>query len=156
MSAKTGIVLRGFFRLQLGEDRPDGKPKIVGDSGWQENQVVNEGFQDYVCKTIGAIAGSKQATTIQIGTGTAPNVTHTTLDGSIKAGTCSNSVIASKTLQATVGFASTDHPGGTPTIQNIALINSQATIMCGNTYATSVWNSNQGLSATYQLRFATA
>ena len=150
------IPVRGFFRIQIGEGE-DGK-KIVGDSGWCENEVVNEGFEDYVIGSLGAIAGSKQITNIQLGTGTAPNVTHTALDGSTKGGTCSNSVIASKTLQSTISFASGDHPTGTPTLQNIAIGNtaSGATIMAGNTYEASVWNSNQAVSATYQLRFGTA
>ena len=149
------IPIRGFYRLKIGEG-PDGQT-IVGDSGWCKNEVTDEGFQDYVVGSIGDIAGSKQVAYINLGTGTAPNVTHTALDGSTKAGTCTNSVVASKTLQSTVAFASGDHPGGTPTLQNIALGDTNAaTIMCGNTYATSVWNSNQGVSATYQLRFGTA
>lgn len=152
-----GIKIKGCFRVRLGEDE-DGKVKVVGDSGWRANEVVNEGFQDYICKLIGKLAGSKQVDNIALGTGTAPNVTHNTLDGETKRGTCENSVISSKTMQSTVSFASGDHPGGTPTIQNIGLFNTSSggSLLCGNTYGTSVWNSNQGVSVTYQLRFGTA
>jgi hypothetical protein len=51
------IKIRGFFKLQI-EDGPSGK--IVGDSGWIENQVTNLGFKLYLCDNIGASAGSKQ------------------------------------------------------------------------------------------------
>jgi len=151
------MSLRGMFRIQVGEDVETGKV-VVGDSGWCKNEVVNEGFLHYICSTIGAVAGSKQVSYIALGTGTAPNVTHSALDGETKRGTCDNSVVSSKTLQCTVAFASGAHPGGTPTIQNIALFNTSAggSMLCGNTYSTSVWNSNQGVSATYQLRFGTA
>lgn len=155
---KDELVLRGFYRIKLGEEK-DGKTIVVGDSGWKQNEVTNLGFQNYVCNLIGALAGSKQVGMQIIGTGTAPNVTHTTLNGETKRQTCGNAVVSSKTMRSTISIASGDHPGGTPTIQNIALVENTAsggTIMAGNTYATSVWNSNQGLSATYELRFGTS
>lgn len=148
------IKLHGCFRVQIGKDG-----QIVGDSGWRKNEVVNEGFQDYVCKLIGALAGSKQITHMAIGTGTAPNVTHNTLDGETGARkSVSNSVISSKTMQATASWASGDHPGGTPALRDIGLFNTSSggSLMCGNTYSTSAWQSNQAVSATYQLRFGTA
>lgn len=154
MQNAEGIKVHGFFRIRLGEGK-----KIVGDSGWKKNEVTNLGFQNYICALIGGVGGSKQVEMCIIGTGTAPNVTDTTLDGETKRQTCGNAVVASKTMRATLSIASDDHPGGTPTIRNIALIENTAsdgTILCGNIYDTSVWNSNQGLSATYELRFATA
>jgi len=153
-----GLSVRGFFRLQLGEG-DNGKKVIVGDSGWRKNEVTNLGFQNYICSLIGGLAGSKQVGMIVIGTGGVPNVTDTSLAGETKRQTCGNAVVSSKTMRATVAIASGDHPGGTPTIQNIGLIENTAsggTLMCGNTYGTSTWNSNQGLSATYELQFATA
>lgn len=158
MSHKEALTLRGFFRLKLGEEK-NGKTEIVGDSGWQENQVTNLGFQNYVCALIGGLAGSKQVGAIVIGTGGAPATGDTALAGETKRQSCGNATVASKTMRATAAIASGDHPGGTPDISNIALIETTAsggTIMCGNTYASSTWNSNQGLSATYELRFATA
>lgn len=154
MKRNESIKVHGFFRIRLGEGK-----EIVGDSGWKKNEVTNLGFQNYICALIGGVAGSKQVAMMIVGTGTAPNVTHTTLDGETKRQTCGNATVASKTMRATLAIVSADHPGLTPTIQNIALIENTAsggTILCGNTYGTSVWNSNQGLSATYELRFATA
>ena len=147
------LRVRGFARVQIVD--PATK-KIVGDSGWQRNVVVNLGFQDYVCGAIGAIAGSKQVSYMAIGTGTKPGATATSLDGETGARvTTSNSCVASKTLQATCQFAGSDM-GGTCTIQNVALANVSAsgTILCGTTYATSQWASNQNVNATYQLRFS--
>jgi hypothetical protein len=147
------LKVRGFMRIQV----VDGcTKKIVGDSGWQRNVVVNQGFLDYVCGAIGGIAGSKQVSYMAIGTGTKPGATATSLDGEtgVRA-TTSNSCVASKTLQATCQFAGSDM-AGTCTIQNVALANTSSggTILCATTYATSQWASNQNVNATYQLRFS--
>ena len=153
-----GLNVRGVYRIKLGESK-DGKQLIVGDSGWQKNEVTNLGFQNYVCALIGELAGSVQVGAMVIGTGGAPATGDTTLAGETKRQSCGNAVVSSKTMRATLAIASGDHPGGTPDIANIALINSTAsggTILCGNTYSSSTWNSNQGLSATYELRFGTA
>jgi hypothetical protein len=156
---QTELILpQGFFRIKLGED-VDGGKKIVGDSGWQKNEVTNLGFQNYICALIGNLAGSVQVGAMVVGTGVAPATGDTTLSGETTRQSCGNATVASKTMQATLAIASGDHPGGTPTIQNIALLNSTAsggTILCGGTYATSQWQNNQGLSATYQLRFGTS
>ncbi len=151
------LKLQGFSRIQIGETDPRGRVKIVGDSGWHgPNQIVDLGFQDFICAAIGGVAGSKQVTEILVGTGTAPASNGTSLAGETIRDTCSNSVVASNTLQCTIAWASGAHPGGTPTLQNIALVNTSAagTILCGNTYTTSAWATNQGVSATYQLRFS--
>jgi len=151
--AQDTLKVKGFVRTQV-VDADSGK--IVGDSGWVKNTVVNLGFQDYIVKTIGALSGSKTVSHMAIGTGTAPGVTDTSLQGETSNRvTSSNSVVSSKTLQATCQFAGSDM-GGTCTIQNIALVNSSASgsILCGTTYATSQWASNQNVNATYQLRFS--
>jgi len=152
MRTKDTMKIKGFARVQL----MDKDGRVIGDSGWNRNTVVNLGFQDYVCATIGAVAGSKQATYMAIGTGAAPAADATSLDGETGVRvTTSNSVVASKTLQATCQFAGSDM-GDTCTIQNIALANvsAEGTILCGTTYATSQWASNQNVNATYQLRFS--
>lgn len=154
MKAKDEMLqVKGFFRLQVVDAK---SRRIKGDSGWRQNTVVNQGFQDYIVKSIGGIAGSKQVTHMAIGTGTAPGVTDTSLQGETGVRvTTSNSAVSSKTLQATAQFAGTDM-GSTCTIQNVALVNTSSggTILCGTTYATSQWASNQNVNATYQLRFS--
>jgi len=148
---KDGIKVQGFFRIQLGKCG-----KVVGDSGWQKNTVVNLGFQDYICKSIGALAGSKIVSHMQLGTGTEPDATDTSLQGETRARkTTSNSVVSSKTLRSTASWSSSDNTANV-TLQNIGLFNTSAggTLACGNTYATSQWQSNQDVSATYELRFS--
>ena len=154
MGRKTEhFKVKGFVRTQI----VDGKTgKIVGDSGWKQNTVVNLGFQDYIVGALGAVAGSKQITHMAIGTGTAPGVTATSLEGETGTRvTTTNTAVASKTLQATCQFAGSDM-GSTCTIQNVALANTSVagTILCGTTYTTSQWASNQNVNATYQLRFS--
>jgi hypothetical protein len=151
------LKVKGFTRIRIGHE-VDGKLVIDGDTGWcGPNQVVNLGFQDYICAAIGAVAGSKQISHMGIGTGTAPGASDTSLQGETGTRkTTSNSVVASKTMQATAAWASGDHPGGTPNIRNLGLFNTSSggTVCCGNTFSSSAWNSNQGVSATYQLQFS--
>jgi len=151
MKSGEMLKIKGFARVQIVKDG-----KVVGDSGFVKNQVVNLGFQDYIVGAIGAVAGSKQVSHMAIGTGTAPGAADTSLAGETGARvTTSNSAVASKTLQTTAQFAGTDM-ASTCTIQNVALVNTSSggTILCGTTYATSQWASNQNVNATYQLRFS--
>lgn len=145
--------VKGFARMQL-LDSVSGK--IMGDSGWKKNTVVNLGFQDYIVGSVGGLGGSKQVTHMAIGTGGAPVATDTALSGETgQRVAVSNSVISSKTLQSTAQFSGTAM-GSTCTIQNVALANTSSggTILAGTTYATSQWASNQNVNATYQLRFS--
>jgi len=147
------VKVKGFMRLQI-TDAETGR--VVGDSGWMRNQVVNLGFQDYIVGSVGAVAGSKQVSAMALGTGTEPGAAATSLEGETgDRVTTSNSAVASKTLQCTCQFAGSDM-GDTCTIKNVALANttSGGTILCGTTYATSQWASNQNVNATYQLRFS--
>ena len=149
---KDTMTVKGFMRLQL----TDLNGKIVGDSGWKKNTVVNLGFQDYIVSSVGKIGGSKQVEWMAIGTGGAPSATDTILAGETGVRvTTTNSVISSKTLQCTAQFSGTAM-GTTVTIQNVALANTSSggTILAGTTYSTSQWASNQNVNATYQLRFS--
>lgn len=152
MKSLDTMKVKGFARMQLVDDRG----RILGDSGWRQNTVVNLGFQDYIVGALGGIGGSKQVSHMAIGTGTAPGASDTALAGETgERVTTSNSAVSSKTLQCTAQFAGSDM-GGTCTIQNVALANTSSggTILCGTTYATSQWASNQNVNATYQLRFS--
>lgn len=157
---KDKARVRGFFRINITEDR-DGKEVLVGDSGWRENTVVNLGFQDYLCKTLAGSAGSKTISHVALGTGTAPGATDTSLNGEIMSSTQrltgSPSILSSKTLQFTAGFASSNSfVTAAVTLQNIGLFNTSTagTLFAGNTYTTSALATNQNVNATYQIRFA--
>lgn len=141
------MKVKGFARLQLVNSRTG---EIQGDSGFVRNTVVNLGFQDFIVGSVGGVAGSKQVSHMAIGTGTAPGAADTSLSGETGSRyTTSNSAVSSKTLQCTTQFAGSDM-GGTCTIQNVALANTSSggTVLCGTTYATSQWASNQNVNAT--------
>ena len=156
---KEEAKIQGFFRLKILNE--DGK--VAGDTGWKKNQVVNLGFQDYLCKTLAGSAGSKTISHAIIGVGTAPGAADTALDGEItdvEANRCAvtPTTIASKTIQFAFSLASnvcTENK----TIQNVALINHSSTatagtIFCGNTYTTSALATNQSIAGSYQIRFS--
>jgi hypothetical protein len=157
-NAEEGIKVRGFFRVQITEGG-----KVVGDTGVEliPNTVVNLGFQDYLCKLLAGSAGSKTISHVALGTGTAPGATDTSLNGEIMSSTqrktVSPSISASKTLQFTAAFASSDSfVTAAVTLQNIGLFNTSTagTLFSGNTYTTSQLNTNQNCNVTYQIRFA--
>lgn len=148
------IKIKGFYRLQIEEDG-----KIVGDSGWKENQVTNLGFNEYLVKSLGSISGSLYVSHMALGTGTVPGAADTTLSGevvkrqSVTAATSSTS----KTLRLTATFASgNSFVTDTRNISNIGLFNSSnnGTLFAGNTYASSSVATNQNVNCTYDIIFS--
>lgn len=155
-STQDGIKVRGFFRVQIVEGE-----KVVGDSGFRENQVVNLGFQDYLCKTLGGMSGSKTISHVALGTGGAPAAGDTSLAGEIMSSTqrltVSPSTIASKTLQLTAAFLSANSfLTASANLSNIGLFNTSTagTLFAGNTFASSACATNQSVNVTYQIRFS--
>jgi hypothetical protein len=157
---KDTLKVRGFFRVQVTEDG-----QVVGDSGWRENQVVNDGFNDYLVKSLGAIAGSKQITHMALGTGAAPGASATSLPGEVAAaggGTGRSAITAatsstSKTVRFTATFNSTQSfVSANHNISNVGLFHQSATgtIFAGNVYASSTVATNQNVNATYDIIFA--
>lgn len=155
------VGIRGFYRLQLTEDK-NGKQVIVGDSGWCGNTVVNEGFDDYLCRLVAAQASSKQVSYVALGTGTAPAVTDSTLNGEISGSTkrtqVTVSVSNSKTIRFTATFASDQSfLSASSNIRNIGLFDNNATngtLFAGSTYASSTCNTNQNVNVTYDIQFS--
>lgn len=157
-SLKDKLNVKGFFRLNIVEDG-----KIVGDSGWRPNTVVNLGFSHYLVDLLGQGASSKQISRMMLGTGTAPGATDTTLNGELNTATYTRTTVTfantgSKTARFTATFASANsHITAAVTLQNIGIINnstSAGTLMAGNTYSTSQWNTNQDVNSTYEIRFS--
>lgn len=155
---KDKVGVKGFFRINIVEDG-----KIVGDSGWKPNTVVNLGFSHYLVDLLGQGASSKQISRMMLGTGTAPGATDTTLNGELNTATYTRTTVtfantASKTARFTATFASANsHITAAVTLQNIGIINnstSAGTLMAGNTYSTSQWNTNQDVNSTYEIRFS--
>lgn len=155
---KDGLKLRGFFRVQITE-----AGKVVGDSGWKENQVTNLGIQDYLVNPLMGAAG-KTVSHMALGTGGAPAASDTSLSGEITHATnsrktVSTSVVSSKTAQFTAAFNSSDSfVTATANISNIGLFHTSTTaagtLFAGNTYTSSSLATNQNVNATYQIRFS--
>jgi len=162
-----GIRLRGFFRVRLVEyDAETHAAHIVGDSGWVPNQVVDLGRRDYLCTPL-AGGAAKSIALMALGTGGAPAASATSLAGELShstAGTRNRLTVATSqigssaiefqaTFASSISFATT-----TANISNIMVINnttSAGTIFAGNTYTSSLLNTNQDVQASYRINFAT-
>ena len=149
---KAGV--RGFYRLQITDDG-----KVVGDSGWNENVVVNTGFLNFLVKSLGSISGSMYVGYMALGTGGAPATDDTALAGEVEARTAVTAATSatSKTVRFTATFAS----GGsfvtsTQNISNIGLYASStgSNLFAGNTYASSSVATNQSVNATYDVTYS--
>lgn len=155
--------LRGFFRVQLTEDE-NGQEKIVGDSGWKENQVTNLGIQDFIVDNLIGNSGGKAVTHMALGTGGAPASNATSLTGEITDAAdsrkaVSTSIVSSRTAQFTAAFASSDSfVTASKNISNVGLFEtsttSGGTLFAGNTYTSSSLATNQNVNVTYQIRFS--
>jgi hypothetical protein len=150
------IKLRGFFRLQIEEDG-----KIVGDSGWNENLVTNDGFNNFLAKLLGGLSGSSQVTHMALGTGGAPIATDTTLAGeqSVRAAVTATTSSSSKAVQFAATFSSAvSFVTATKSISNVGLFATSTaaggTLFAGNTYASSSVATNQSVNASYQITFS--
>lgn len=159
--SKDTVHVKGFYRLQITEDGPHGKVKVVGDTGWKKNLVVNLGFQDYLVKLLGAQSGSKQISHVALGTGGAPSAADTSLAGELTNHSAyarvapTVAVVSSKTLRFTGTFNSSVVTANA-NISNIGLINTSSggTIFAGNTYTSSTLATNQNVNITYEIRFS--
>jgi len=154
--------VKGFSRVQITEDR-DGKEVVVGDSGWSgPNQITNLGFLNFLVLSLGSSTGSKYVSYVALGTGSAPNATHTTLDGEIMDSTQRKAVtfgsVSSTTAQFTATFASSDSfLSAAAELSNIGLFaatTTNDTLFAGNTYTSSSCDTNQNVNVTYQIRFS--
>jgi hypothetical protein len=152
--AQDAVTVRGFFRVQI----VDGD-QIVGDSGYNANQVTNLGFNQYLVSAVGSIAGSKYVSHLALGTGGAPAASDTALAGEVGTRTAVTAATSSssKTLRLTATFAAGWHTSASAhNISNIGMFNSSSggTLMAGNTYASSSCASNQAVNSTYDLIFS--
>lgn len=156
----SAIALKGLYRLQIDEDG-----HIVGDSGWKENVVTNDGLNDYVMRVMAATAGSKTISHVALGTGGSPASNATTLGGEITHASNSRAAAtlatSDRTLQVTATFASSDSfMTASANISNIGLFQQSntntGTILAGNTYTSSALATNQNVNITYNLVYASS
>lgn len=149
------VNIRGYGRVQL----IDAKSKeIVGDSGWQQNEITRTGYAYYLCALLGATTGSVQATILALGTQTdAPATTQTSISGEHgDRETATRSVVASQTMRMTAQW-DTDVATGS----NLGAIGAYNTSSGGSvmnilTFATSAKTTDQQLNATLDFAFSTS
>ena len=158
-TAHEAVALRGFFRLQIEEDG-----KIVGDSGFQQNQITNLGVQQYLVLSLGSIAGSKYVSYAGIGEGTEPGAADVVLqnevsgtNGIVQRATFNAASSGSTGLRCLGTFGSGDSfVTAQESIQNIGLFRSSSaddTIFAGNTFTQSTIDVNQNANFTYDITF---
>lgn len=157
--------IKGMFRLQIEEDG-----KIVGDSGWHENLIVNLGFNEYLVKSLGTSLTGQKISHAALGTGGAPSAADTSLSGEVstngsasvvRAGVTAATSSGSKTLRNTATFSSANSfITASANISNIGLFNvsgpttASGSLFAGNTYTSSALATNQSVNVTYDIIFA--
>lgn len=162
--SKEGMKVKGMFHLQIEENG-----KIVGDSGWQENQVTNLGFNNIVNQLGTSLTGSK-ISHAALGTGGAPAASDTSQTGEVvtngsgsvvRAALTAATSSGSKTLRNTATFSSANSfITASANISNIGLwatsgpTTASGTLIAGNTYTSSALATNQNVNITYDLIFA--
>ena len=146
------VKIKGFVRGCL----VNKKTGEVQMGKWYENAVTADGFQNYICGPIGAIAGSKTITHLQVATQTtAPSSSQNSASGEFEARkTTSNTFSANGTLQCTASFATNEATQST--LGGVALYNTSSGGTCASvaTFATSNKTTDQTLNVTYQWRFS--
>lgn len=154
MKNENKIVIKGFTRLQIVDKKTR---KIVGDSGWMQNQITNYGLNSCVVATPIKAAGSIQATGMLLGSGTNPASDATALDGSLTAywgSFLQSTVISSLTARVTRSF---DGTLGAVTLANIGIFgNSTGSLIAGKTFASSALSTDQDVNCSYELRYSTS
>ncbi len=156
----TKVVIRGFIRGQLVNPETG---KIDGDSGWVENSASNVGLTA-LAAWLGQQAGSSGINYGAMATQTAAfNMTQTDMVGRTASFASLNlSTSGTCTTTATVSFSSTMLSASCNVGAAGLYFASTGTgaqtngLFCGQTFATSQWNTNQNFNLTYQIRFATA
>lgn len=146
------VKVRGFYRLSLRNLRT-GEEEFTP---WRENVITADGFQNYIVGPIGAVAGSKTISHMQVATQTtAPTSSQNTASGEFEARkTTSNSFVANGTLRATASWNTNEATQST--LGAVALYNTSSGGTAGSiaTFSTSNKTTDQTLNITYEWRFS--
>lgn len=153
---KDSVKAKGFFRLNI--INKDGT--VGGDTGWTQNQIVNNGYQQFLMYLLAGSAGSIRPSHAALGTGTVPASSATVLAGELTEAAGRMALTTGTSGSKTVSYTFTLASGviaAASTIQNVGLFSGSTqaggTMMAGNTYATSNLATNQSVNGTYQVIF---
>lgn len=155
--SEDSIKAKGFFKLNI--VNPDGS--VASSTGWRKNQIVNNGYQQFLMYLLAGSAGSIRPSHAALGTGTVPASSATAIAGELTESggrmALTTGTSGSKTVNYTFTLAS-GVIGAASTIQNVGLYSGSTqaggTLMAGNTYATSALATNQAVNGTYAISFA--
>lgn len=149
-----GLRIRGFSRVQITEE-----DRVVGDSGWGDNQITNLGVLNFLAMLLGGTTGSIQVSHAALGSGAAPASDATALPSELGEDV-RDAVTAASNGSTSVRFTGTFASGdnfvtATRTLSNIGLFGTSTggTIFAGNTYASSTCATNQNVNYTYDITF---
>ena len=146
------LRIKGFVRAAL-TDVKTGKV-TMGD--WHENAITADGFQNYICNSIGSGLSGKQLGWLQLASQTAaPSSSQTAAAGEFEARkSSSNSTSANGTLQGTASWATNEATQSN--VGAVAWYNTSSGGTAGSvaTFSSSTKTTDQTLSITYQWRFS--
>lgn len=171
--ARDGVKIQGFLRVMIMDYDKDGLPTIVArdekgrakDSGYiGPNQVTNIGFMNYINYYLGVSTGSQRISYAAIATGTGPASDAGSLPGEYSPQTNSQArksvlfAAANSTLvRFTCSWASDQNTtGANYNVQSAGLYahSSELSLMCGKSFTSSTWGTNQALNLTYELNLS--
>lgn len=164
---RDGIRIQGFVRLAILDYDKDGVPRIIArdergrlkDSGKVgPNVVTNIGFLNYVNYILGSSTGSTRVSYAAVGTGTNPATNAGSLPGETMARKPTTYSAPNSTMVRFIAsWASNDNTsGGNIAVANAGLYahSSELSLMCGKTYTSSTWGTNQALNLTYEINLS--
>lgn len=150
---KDTLAIKGFFRVQI-RDKETGK--VVGDTGYIQNQITNYGMAKCFVGGPAGAADTVQIAGAMLGNGTAPASDATSLNGSNTDYYSTVAETINGSTQAAFG-QSFDGSLGAATIANVGLFAaSNGSLICGQTFDSSAVATSQSVNLTYNLNYGTA
>jgi len=153
-----GLKLKNMFRVQIDENG-----QIVGNSGWQTNNVTNTGMDKYILQLMTGDAGSLRVSHVALGTGGTLTDATNQIPGEIAHAVSSRAAVTAVTSASSrVRFTATFNSANSfvtanANISNIGLYQQSntntASVFAGNTYTSSTVATNQNVNITYDINF---
>jgi hypothetical protein len=148
------VGVKGFFRLNIVDKK---SKKVVGDTGWIQNQITNYGLNSCIVALPLKCANSVQCSGILLGSGTGVASDGTNLQASASsywAAFAQSTVISSLTARATCSF---DGTLDATTLREIGIkAVSTDTVIAARSFASSAITTDQDVNCTYELRYSTS
>jgi hypothetical protein len=152
---KLGV--KGFFRLNVLEHK-NGKPEVVGDSGWVKNTITESGYKNFIVGPMIGANSSVIATAALASISVSVSSTATALSSELSTGRFAVAGALSGTKSAYWTGSLNSNTIQSSQIAGVGLFaNSTASagsMAAGNTFTASTLLSNQTVSLTYSITFS--